>query len=132
MCTLYRDLIDNNTFISLGERINCTGNECIDACKTLNSTIDPDLGSTINSTEPCVVIVKNVNHQPHCEGKPKGSISVQMTRALCMRAVQCPSKGKRRGCSCCSKKKFKYSKCKNDECSHCATASASPSYGKLY
>jgi hypothetical protein len=129
--------------------ISCTGAACITACKTLDSTINPlnstinplnstispqtNPGSSINSTEPCVIIVKNVNQQPHCEGNPKGTISVEMTRGLCMRAVKCPRKGKRtRGCSCCTQSKYITEKCKNNECSNCATASASLSYGKFF
>ena len=134
-----RDLYDNNTVISLDTRINCTGSECITACKTLhttifplNSTINPHttLGSTIISTEPCLVIVKNVNHKPHCEGRPEGSISVSLTKALCRKAVPCPV-GSQSGCSCCTKRYFKKRKCPV-ECSsshYCATGSAS--YGKF-
>merc|ERR1719318_1058782 len=103
------------------ERKECTGSECITACTTLP-------GSTINSTDPCVVIVNNVNHQPHCEGKPEGSLSVSISRALCMRAVACPTVGSQRGCSCCTKSRFKNAKCPG-ECSNCASGSAH--YGPL-
>ena len=125
-----RDLVGNNTFLSLDKRINCTGRECITACKTLDSTINHQttLGSTINSTETCVVIVKNVNSEPHCEGKPKASVSVSLSRGLCRRAVACPRGGSQRGCSCCTKPYFKNTKCPG-KCSNCATGSAS--YGKF-
>ena len=140
----------NNTFISLGETKECNGTECITACINLNSTISPQttldrtispqttldrtishqttLGSTINSTGPCVVIVKNVNTEPHCEGLPDGSISVTMSRALCKWAVACPKQGSQRGCTCCGQTYFKYTKCK-EQCSYCGAVSAS--YGKL-
>ena len=124
------NLFDNNTFISLGERINCTGAACITACQTLHSTINPQttLGPTINSADPCLVIIKNVTHQPHCDGNPVGNISVSLSRPLCMRYVPCPRRGSQRGCSCCEKPQFKYSKCK-EECSYCATGNVS--YGKF-